>query len=215
MADIEYDLNLYSSDFFPAWEAFAEQIKIAFEACPDDPGGPVATMQLRYAVATTLTSQLLTRAGSPEIAQKFLWLAEALQDLAEGVPHPLLTVQKKQGRQNDTSAVWRIRAGFCVSIEYLVASGMKEADAIEIALKKKHRAKLARLLRSKADLKTSIRGWRKQFKNDAANNENALAYYKEGIKRLGQFKLQSSGIQVRAEGEELLAKAADQAASLP
>jgi hypothetical protein len=114
--------SIYDDDFFKAWETFADQIKLVFQCGgPEAEARPIATKQTQYVLASMALARLLKDAGQPETAAHFHTLAQALQDVVEGVSHPLFKVEKidkhaagKRGRQNDTSETWGIRSRLCL-----------------------------------------------------------------------------------------------------
>ena len=149
-------------------------------------------------------------------ADRFHFLAEAMQDLVEGLPHPLFKVEalsNKRGRHPDPSAVWRIRSNVCIGVELLMAGGMDEDAAIKFVANK-HKKAFKNLLRPNAELRSSITTWRKAFANDEVRNDVALSSYKEGMVLLPSFRQQCTGEQFRRAGETVSEKAAERAATL-
>jgi hypothetical protein len=211
------DYTLYTPEFFAAWETFAEELTRYFQMDgPDVVARPRAAEQTRYVLANMALAKLLRSVGQDESAGKFHLLAEALNDLVDGIPHPLFKVEQptgKPGRRNDTSAVWRTRSSVCIGLEFLIASGMESDEAITAAFKK-HRQKLAKLQRPGADLKKSLQTWRKSFATDGVSNDVALSNYKDGISWLKAAKLNHPGKKIREAGERLIAGAAERAAYL-
>jgi hypothetical protein len=209
--------SAYSSDFFVAWEKFASEIQRAFNAAADDVGlNPLSMQQVRYSVAIIRVAELLKAVGQKEISDHFYVLAEAMNDLVDGVPHPLFKAGSpsgKRGRKPDTGAVWRIRASVCVGIELLKVGGMDEDDAIKQTAKI-HKKDLSRLLRPNADLNSSIKTWLKSFANDEIRNEVALSSYKRAMAPLPFLPLRFSGDQIRHAGEQWIKSAADWTSSL-
>lgn len=210
-------LSVYDSDFFVAWEKFAGDISRAFyEAADDAITRPLATQQARYTVAIIRVAELLTAVGEREIANKFYALAEALNDLVEGIPHPLFKVEVstgKRGRRPDTSAIWRIRSSVCIGIEFMKAGGMVEDDAIA-QVSKAHKVALTNLLRTNTEIKSSIKTWLKSFANDEVRNEVALSSYKHGVAPLSSLRMKFTGEQIRHVGERLISDAAKWASSI-
>jgi len=211
------DPSLYDEKFFTAWEKFAEEIVLVFEAASADSAGrPLATVQTRYVLANLALAHLMKSLGKEHIAEQFHLLAEAMQDLVEGLPHPLFKVEvpeKKRGRHPDSSAVWRIRSNVCIGIELLMAGGLDEEAAISLVVKK-HKKALGNLLRPNAEILSSIRTWLKAFANDEVRNEVALSSYKEGLTLLPSLKQKFSGDQFLRAGETVSEKAAQRAAAL-
>lgn len=210
------ELNVYGSDFRPAWEEFAKEMERAFHPKAGDPENrPLATQQVRYVLASMAIADLLDRVGSHGLAEHFHFLAAAMNDLVEGIPHPLFRTEipSGRGRHADTSAVWDIRSSVCVSIELLLAGGMDEESAIQLIVSK-HGKAFQKLLRSKADLKSSIKNWMKSFANDEVRNELALSTYKAGMDLFSTLKSKHSGDLFRQVGEAMAAKAAERASAL-
>jgi hypothetical protein len=208
--------SLYDADFFIAWERFAEEVSLAFEAAASEAEGrPLATEQTRYVLANMAIAKLLRTIGQNDLAKKFHYLAEALHDVVEGVKHPLFKVEApsgKAGRQRDTSAAWRIRANLCVGIEFLKAGGMDEAEAIKQVIKK-YKKSISRLLRPNTTLDSSLRSWIKSFASDEVLNDVALSTYKDGMESLQALKPRFTDERVCAAGMHLIGKAAGDAAT--
>lgn len=208
--------SVYDADFFVAWEKLADQIKFSFQAAESEAESrPLATQQVRYVLANISIAYFLDEIGQGDLAAHFHFLAEAMNDLVDGIPHPLFKVEapSKRGRQPDTSAIWRIRSTVCIGIEFLIAGGMSDDGAIQFVAKK-HKKELASLLRPNADLKSSIKTWLKSFANDDVRNEVALSSYKQEAAHLETLRLKYTGDQIRGVGEHLVAKAAERASSL-
>jgi hypothetical protein len=210
--------SLYDAGFLSAWETFADEVTLAFKmGSSGEVDRPLATEQTRYVMASLAIAKLLKTVGQEETAGKFHLLAEALQDVVEGLPHPLFSVERSKttaGRRADTAAVWRTRSSVCAGLEFLIAGGLDQEAAINLATKK-HRSQLAKLLRSGADLKSSIRTWMKSFATDVVQNEVALSNYKLSMSGLAAAKSDFSGSAIRQAGERLIAAAAERAARLP
>lgn len=210
------ELRVYGPNFLPAWEEFARAMERAFHPKGgDSENRPLATQQARYVLASMAIAELLDRVGPREIAEHFHFLAEAMNDLVDGIPHPLFRIETPSGpgRQPDTSAVWRLRSSVCISIELLVAGGTDEEGAVQL-IATKHGKDLQKLLRSKADLRTSIKNWMKAFANDEVRNEVALSTYKDGMELLSSLKLKHSGDELRRAGEAMAEKVAGRASAL-
>jgi hypothetical protein len=207
--------RLYTPEFFIAWESFLTEVTRAFEA--EDTEGedrPLSLQQIRYVHANMAIAKLLRDLGDRETASKFHLLAEAIHDLAEGNTHPLLKVEKtKGGRQADISAVWRLRASVCISLKFMIAGGVTDQIAIESAAKR-HRDKLSKLQRPGTDLVSNLGGWLKKFSADDVSNEMALSAYREGMQLLTLYRAERTGDQIKKAGDDMLAKAADEAAAL-
>ncbi|OSI67640.1 hypothetical protein [Bradyrhizobium canariense] len=211
--------SLYDDGFLAAWETFADEVTLAFKVgASDEAERPLAAEQTRYVVASMAIAKLLKAVGQDETAGKFHLLAEAMQDVVEGLPHPLFSVERPKtagGRRPDTSAVWRTRSSLCAGLEYLIAGGNLDQDIAINLTAKKYRTQFAKLLRPGADLKTSIRTWMKSFATDAVQNEVALSNYKLSMSGLSAAKTDFSGSAIRQAGERLIAAAAERAARLP
>jgi len=213
--------SIYDAEFFAAWETFADQIKLVLrDGWPEAVEQPIATKQTQYVLANLAIAKLLEDVGQPEAAAPFHTLAEALQDVVEGISHPLFKVEKidihapaKRGRQHDTSETWRGRSSLCIGIEFLIAGGLSQDEAVAFAIRK-HRMQLIKLLRPGTDLKSSLPTWLKTFATDGTNNDVALSGYKHGMKRLAQFRACRPQSDVRVFGEKLVASAAADAAKL-
>lgn len=211
--------SIYCSDFFAAWETFADEVTEAFKmASSDEADRPLATQQTRYVLAIMATAKLLRAVDQKETAEKFHLLAEAMQDVVEGLPHPLFSVEQpkaKSGRRPDTAAVWRTRSTLCAGIGYLMAGGNLDQDEAIDLITKKHSKQLGKLLRPGAHLKPSIRTWMKSFATDDVQNEVALKNYKLSMSGLVTAKAEFSGTEIKKAGERLIGAAAERASRLP
>ncbi|CAN5194584.1 hypothetical protein BH10PSE11_BH10PSE11_08470 [soil metagenome] len=208
--------SIYEPEFFVAWETFAESISNVFQAGAEDAIlRPRATMQTRYVLASMAVAQLLKSIGQNKTAGHFHLLAEAMQDLVDGIDHPLFKIEGpgKPGRPPDSSSMWRERASVCIALEFLVAGGMDTEKAIEFVWKK-HRVGLAKLQRTNTDLKKSLGGWLKSFAMDEVTNDVALSSYKEGMKMLAAGRTINSPEQLRLAGERLIAGASERASRI-
>jgi hypothetical protein len=205
-------------EFFIAWVTFLQEFDHAFRDAPvEEASRPLATEQTRYVLAIGAVAKLLRQVGERDKASKFHPLAEALQDHVDGNRNPLLGIEMptgKAGRRPDTSAVWRLRSNLCIGLEFMIAGGMEPETAIS-QIANQHHGKLEKLLRPGADLKSSIRTWRKSFANDEVTNGAALAIYKEDMKTLQHARAEHLGNEVRKAGEKLVITAAEQSARLP
>jgi hypothetical protein len=171
---------------------------------------PVAAKQKQYMLAISAVTKFLHTVGKDNTAAPFFLLAEAMQDLMEGKTHPLFKVQKadehaasKRGRQFDTTETWRLRASLCVGIQYLIASGMEQDEAVNLVVRK-HRMQLQKLLRPGSDLETSIPTWLKTFATDATTNEDGLFTYKDGMRLLEEDKTSADGAKLRQFGANMI-----------
>lgn len=209
--------DLPELDFTSAWKSCADQMKFAFEV-PDSQAEeqPLASQQSRYVLAIMSFAFFLDQVGQRDIAHHFHFLAEAMNDLGDGIPHPLFSISApdgKGGRKQDTSAVWRTRSIICVGIESMKAGGVTEEDAIK-QISKVYRRALVNLLRPSAGLESSIRTWMKSFANDEVRNEIALSTYKQGLSGLSLYRSKFTGEELRLAGERLVSDAAKRASSL-
>jgi hypothetical protein len=195
--------NIFSDDFPAHWENFADRLQTVF-----DGKTIIQDEREKYVLALLAFSKLLRQidpdprtSSVNEIAARFQELAEALQDVVDGIPHPMFKAIVKRGRTPDPRTVWRIRATVCVALEYLSRAGID--DCVGFAIRK-HRRRLERLLRTNTTLESSIRAWRRNFASEQVQDEAALEIYKRGIEMLGE----QTDDDMRAIGEALLEKAA-------
>ncbi len=213
--------SVYSSEFFKTWETFADEINLVFQAgAAEAQTRPIAVKQTQYILANLAIAKLLRDVGQPQVAAHFHTMAEALQDVVEGISHPLFKVEKidklaagKRGRQNDTSETWRIRSSLCIGVEFLIAGGLDQSAAVAFVVKK-HRTQLTNLLRPGTDLKSSLPTWLKTFATDATSNVVALSSYKEGMRGLSEIRAHEAPQNIRLVGERLVEAAAVRAAKL-
>lgn len=213
--------SIYGAEFFAAWETFADEIKLVLrDGWPEAVERPIATKQSQYVLANMAIARLMRDVGQTETANHFVTLAEALQDVVEGINHPLFEVQKidkhtagKRGRKHDTSETWRVRSSLCIGVQFLIAGGLDQDAAVAFVIRK-YRLQLTKLLRPGTDLKSSLPTWLKTFATDATNNDVALSNYKHGMTRLAEYRARQPQSDVRDFGEKLVAMAAADAANL-
>ena len=182
---------------------------------PNEQARPLAARQLRYLHASLAVARLLQANGHKKLAHSFVELAEAFSDVAEGINHPLFALEqrRKPGAQPDTSDVWRIRANICVAMNYLMAGGKTEDEAIKAALK--YKKEYERLTRADSSgVQTNLGTWLKSFASDKAP-QVALAVFKAGVADIPQYQLSHTGKETQEHGEKRLRDAAALAADLP
>jgi hypothetical protein len=178
---------------------------------------PAQTARLdQYVRAILAVAELLYVIGQRDMAMRFHLLAEALQDRAEGKDHPLFAVQKRRGRHFDTSEIWRLRASLCIGIQYLIASGMEQEEAITYIVRK-YRTQLQKKLlrrgsRPGSDLKSLIPTWLKTFASEEVRNDAAQWTYRKELQRLKEIKTSTDGTRLRQAGLNLIEKTAMRAA---
>lgn len=215
---MDQERSIYTPEFFLAWEKMAGSMENAFRYVGDgfEDGRPLALQQTRYVLASMALAQLFKDLGQQEYAANFHVLAEGLQDLVDGIPHPLFKVERsaRRGRQGNTSAVWRIQASLCIGLRFMMAGGAAQSDAVASVIKK-HKNSLKKLLRPGAELRTSISSWLKKFESDDVSNDVALSSYKTGISAIPDAKNKFSGEHLRLVGAKLVAAAAARADQLP
>lgn len=210
--------SLYTEEFFHAWEKMVGSVEnaLSYQGGVGDQGRPVALQQARYVLTSLAIAQMFKDLQQQELAAHFHILAEAIQDLVDGVPHPLFKPERppRRGRQNNTSDVWRIQSDVCVGVRFMLAGGVEESAAINHAVKK-HKESLKRLLRPGAELRSSIASWLKKFQTEDVSNDVALAAFKRGVSYIPEAADKFSGERLRLAGEQLIASAAMKASTLP
>jgi hypothetical protein len=210
------DLPNSSDESDAVWQTFAVKLTNSFKmTIPEANDRPRAAAQTRYVLANIALVDLLRAADLQECAEHFYLLAEAMQDLVDGIPHPLFKVERSSGRGGrhaDTSAVWRTRSSICIGLAYVIASGEDSENAIKAALGK-YRKQFAKVQRPGTELETSLKSWMKAFANHEVENVVALSHYKHGIGSLKAAQLNHTGIQIRQAGQRLIAGAANRAAT--
>jgi hypothetical protein len=197
-----------------AWETFIAQLTSAFPPILSEKRSaldtsPTATEQARYVHAIMAVAELLYTLGERNLFERFHFLAEAFQDISDGIPHPLFQIETRAGRPGrrpDISAIWQIRANICVGLEFMAAGGM-DADKVIAQIWKQHRKELKQLGRANADIRASLRNWRKKFANEEITNEFALDAYREGIAQLNLARADYSGEKLIQVGERHIATA--------
>jgi hypothetical protein len=214
---IDANPSIYTPEFFAAWETFLSRLEFGFET--EDPSLaelPRTEQQGRYVLANLALADFFKTLGDSKTADKFHFLAEAFQNLTNGIVHPLFKVEKpsgKAGRPQDPSAVWRVRADVVLALQNIIAAGLDIDEAVKIAVKK-HSKELSSLQRPNTDLSSSLRTWLKSFATDVVGDDVALDAYKFGMHLLEGNKSQCPGEQLKLLGENLLAGAAERASTV-
>jgi hypothetical protein len=209
------EFSLYQPEFFLAWETFVERVERAFESedVAAEEKRPLALQQTRYVLANMALAHLFKILGRNHTADKFHLLAEAFEDVVNGISHPLFKSEapvKKVGRRPDTAAVWRVRMNVVIALEYIFAGG-GDPDTIVKDVGRRYRRQLARLQRPGTGLESSLRTWIKSFATDEVRNKVALSSYKDGMGMLQAVKAKHTKEQLKSVGENLLAIAAKRA----
>jgi len=208
-------------ELLAALKAFADEVQGIFNNDELDAEGPIAAKQKQYRYASLAVAKLLRTIGKRDAAEPFLSLADAWRDVAEEKIQPrLFKVEKvdkhapaKRGRKTDPTEIWCIRACLCVGIRYLIASGVKEDEAVNFVVRN-YRTQFQNLLRPKSDLAKSIKSWLEQFATYADINEDALSIYKEGMRQLEEDKKSVGRDMLRRYGENMIGATAFKAAQV-
>jgi hypothetical protein len=211
-------------ELLAALKTFADEVQeILNNGEQDADAGPIAAKQKQFMFLSLAVAKLLRTIGKRGAAEPFLSLADAWKDVVERKIHPrLFKVEKvdkdvaaKRGRKFDPTETQRVRAYLCVGIEYLIASGTKEDEAVNFVARK-YKTQFQNLPRPKSDpdLKKSIQGWLKKFATDEISDEEALSIYKEGIGLLEEDKKSAGGAMLKRYGENMIGSTAFQAAQV-
>jgi hypothetical protein len=167
------------------------------------------TLQARYVVALGNVAEFLGRGGAGEdVAQKFIELAGALDNLRNGVVAEVLSPTSfGGGRGPDGTVAWSYRFDVVIGLECILRSGKKNTNkeaAEHIA--RKYPA-FDRLKRDPSDtLSTSVLSWRRQI------NEGKVPESKYMQAHQHKFFEQHANLppsEMFALGERLLAEAAE------
>jgi hypothetical protein len=211
-------------ELLAALKTFANEIQeILNNGEQDAETGPIAAKQKQYMFLDLAVAKLLRTIGKRDAAEPFLSLADTWRDVTERkIQPPLFKVEKvdkhapaKRGRKFDPTETQRIRAYLCVGIQYLIASGMEEDEAVNFVVRN-YRAQFQNLLRPKLvpDLRKSIQGWLTKFATDEISDEEALSTYKEGMKQLEEDKTSVNGAMLRRYCENMIGATALKAAQV-
>ena len=117
----------------------------------------------QHKMAQMQVGVFLSSVGLRDIGEQFYFLACALDDLGEGIPHPVLTAKKRKGgRTPDRADVWAVRGLVAIAIDCYRKAGKSEADIAKTITKQKE---FAALLRPNTNLKTAPFGWLDQLRD--------------------------------------------------
>ncbi|MCK1554174.1 hypothetical protein IVB11_35290 [Bradyrhizobium sp. 177] len=171
----------------------------------------------RYVRACIAINTFLRLLNEEELAEKFLSLAEAVDDAKNGIPHPLVSVDKpagKRGADPYPRTVWRILATLCTGLEMIrtVDRGLFESTITRLA--RRHGKRLGEITRSKRDTKASLKRWHKSFDAQTVKNEVALALYNHSVEHFRKQKDSMTGVQIRKLGEAFVEQAMEAAERL-
>jgi hypothetical protein len=132
-------------------------------------------------------------------------LATAVADLDRGIVHPML---RKVGwdRPPDRSDIWMARSDAAIGVEFLLRTGMSKKDIWTKAVEPRQAA-LGRLVRTNANLQTSVLRWNAVLNRaegvvivDFIERNNGLdRCYHMGIAMLDRASRRAMGLMVDAD----------------
>ena len=172
--DGAYPPDLFKHATIDALADYSAALKQVFGSSSG--GKSAAEMRTCYRDALLLTVKFMRQADPvfdfDESAGKFGELAAMMEDLGKGTIHPTLMAVENPSRRYDRSDVKLIQAGVAAGLSMFIELGDKQDAAIN-RIAKKHPA-LERAKRTKnCDLHSSIKNWRRRFRD-------ALAAYDRG-----------------------------------
>jgi hypothetical protein len=186
-----------------------------------------SNMRTRYIIALGKLARFFHAVGGDGstdiaargVAMRFMDLAGILQDLEEGLSHPVLKANDKIGRKVRFD-VWVLRDMVVRGLQVLVMSGMDSTVAARTIAKRF--PSLDRLKRdARDDLTTAILSWEKNLREGTISNEIVRDVHSGGVDFLNQtigqaspdlLKLGADDLKVAAY--TLIEKAAARARSL-
>jgi len=225
----EFATSQFLVGFFPAFIELAERLEEVFCRNPEKRKGDRSeTLRTRYRLAIHALAVFFDHLDVPDqdlatkgVALRFAQLAMMLDDLTNGITHPVLAPSrrkvggkgKKRGRSQDRFDVWRARNLAVLGIEFLVVSGYDPARAAKLAAKKY--PSLDRLKRNKSDNReTALLSWRKNLSEGKISNEIVGDIHSDSSKLMALVTSYPSAAWKERAGLDLLAKAAREAEQL-
>jgi hypothetical protein len=180
---------------------------------------PIAATQLRYFFAMRAIGTFLKEIGQAHLQHRFFELAEALHGLSIGHSFPLLemeeSVKPRRGSRVDRPDIWRLRAGLCVGIRWVIKGGQTREETIRKTVRK-HRRQLSKIERpGTKDLGKAIDAWLTRFENPTETDDTvAVALFKDGVAQLAALSRDFANAALKDWGEKLIAGAALHASEL-
>lgn len=186
-----------------------ERLREVFDQPPADRAA--ANEKDRYVRGCIAINTFLRLLDEQDLAGRFLTLAEAIDDAKQGIPHPLISVDKpagKRGADPYPRTVWRMLATLSTGLEIVRVAdrGLFESTITQFA--RRHGAKLQKVTRSRRDAKASLKRWHKSFDAQTVKNDIALALYNHAVERFRSQKQSMTGLQMHKLGEAFVKQAA-------
>jgi hypothetical protein len=178
------------------------------------PARDAAEMRSQHVLALLAIAQFLNRVGPDgdptHFADQFANLAQALDDVHEGISAPILNPVRT--KRSDQTVVWRARAHVALAVETMQRCGHSRESAAEWAAKKhpglkQLTTKSGTHMRRSKSLEKAMVSWCEDFSSRKIRNDYAARVYSDGLNRLKAWAPNCNSDQMEDEADRLLQKA--------
>jgi hypothetical protein len=178
------------------------------------PAGDAAEMRSQHAVALLAIAGFLNRVGPDgdpaHFADQLAKLAQALNDLDNGVRAPMLDPAPVTSRRRDPTMVWIARAHVALAVETMRRCSHSRERAAKCAANR--HPGLEQLITESGshrsdDIETAIISWCEDFSSHKIRNEAAARVYSVGLDRLKAWASNCNSDQMKGEADRLLQEA--------
>ena len=175
------------------------------------PAGDAADTRSQHVFALRVIAQFLNRVGPDHLAHfadQFAKLAQALQDLNDGVRAPIL--YPALAKRSDQTLVWLARAHVALAVETMQRCGHSRKSAANWAAKA--HPELEQLITESAihrsrRLETAIISWCEDFSSRKILNDIAARVYSIGLNDLKAWAPNLNSDQMQGAADALLQQA--------
>jgi hypothetical protein len=182
----------------------ANNLRVAFDQEPQLPPS-IENRRERLSAGLMLVAKFLLTIVGPRYADQFYELASVLADLNAGAWPELVVPANLETRRPDPSQKWCARANVVLAIEALIASGRRPSDVLgEISTK---HPSIMNLAGAKAgNLRSTLSGWRKEFRQKRIKNFDASELFALGCELIEDHKRDAAYLRKFARGRLQAAK---------
>jgi hypothetical protein len=182
----------------------ANNLRVAFDQEPQLPPS-IENRRERLSAGLTLVAKFLVTFMDPRYADQFYELASVLADLNAGAWPELVVPANLGTRRPDPSQKWCARANVVLAIEALIASKRRPSDVLE-EISSKHPS-IMNLAGPKAgNLRNTLSGWRKEFRQKRIKNFDASELFALGCDLIEDHKRDAAYLRKFARSRVQAAK---------
>ena len=182
----------------------ANNLRVTFDQEPQEPPS-IQNRRERLSAGLMLVAKFLLTIVGPRYADQFYELASVLADLNAGAWPELVVPANFGTRRPDPSQKWCARANVVLAIEALIASGRRPSDVLGEISTKHH--SIMNLAGPKAgNLRNTLSGWRKEFRQKRIKNFDASELFALGCDLIEDHKRDAAYLRKFARGRLQAAK---------